>query len=174
MTIAPISVSTVLFCISSRLFRLPGLIVAGRGGADATAHQTAVGAIGAPGAGQVGAVLGFPALGLERRRGRRLDKSVVQPAMPVRRDTRGLDRAVIEDPAALAVLGLVVAIAEIIGADGLARKPSGHQGAVGGRFPPGEDHREKRHPGTVLNRRDYRWPASSGQGIRRRRGLTAI
>jgi hypothetical protein len=72
---------------------------------------------------------------------------VMQPAVPAGRDGRGLDRAVIDHPAALdaerlvfhAALGAVVDIAELVLADLLAEAPGVEPRADGLAVPPGED-----------------------------------
>jgi hypothetical protein len=78
--------------------------------------------------------------------GRDVD-GVVQPAVPAGRDRRGLDRAVIDDPATLdaeglvlgATLGAVIDVAELVLADLLAEAPGVEARAEGLAVPPSED-----------------------------------
>src|SRR5215468_11838325 len=82
---------------------------------------------------------------------RRHVDDVMDPAVPSRRDARGLGIAVIDHPAALeaerridfAAAGAVVAIALIVGADEFAEPPGPELRAKSLAAPPGEEFQEK-------------------------------
>src|SRR4051794_20109520 len=83
-----------------RLLRGPWLVIAGRGGAVAAAQDGALRVIRQRGAGQVRLVRLLPGIALARSR--HLVKAVMQPRVPFRWHLRGLDVAVVDDPAAVA------------------------------------------------------------------------
>src|SRR6185312_6807319 len=78
--------------------------------------------------------------GLERSLGRRLRKSVMEPAMPIGWHPARLDCAVVDHPAAGAVLVLIIAVAEGVSADGRAVQPGMQPGPQSLRFPPRKEH----------------------------------
>src|SRR5687767_6209891 len=92
------------------LFRVPGLVVAGRALAVAAARDRALRPAGVDRAGQVREVILLPGLQLEGLGGRRLVEGVVQPAMPLGRDLRGVGIALVDHPAALAAAVIAVAV----------------------------------------------------------------
>src|SRR3546814_6183948 len=73
--------------------------------------------------------------------------AVVHPAVPARRDGRGLGVTVVDHPAARNAKGrvrpLVIDIAELVLADLLAEAPGKEAGADGLSIPPGEYLREE-------------------------------
>src|SRR5205085_11650514 len=131
--------------------RRPGLVVAGGRRTPAGGERGAGGTIGLRGAGHVRNMRLFP---FARRvfvlRRRDVDR-VMDPAVPFRRDARGLGIAVIDHPAPLeterridrATAGAVVAVALIVGADQFAEPPGPELRAKGLAAPPGEEFQEK-------------------------------
>src|SRR5262249_44889120 len=121
------------------LLRLPSFVVAGRRRSHSPACKASQWPPCARRPCEIGGMLFFPRLSLQRRYRGRILESVVQPAVPLGRHARCLDGTGIDNPAALAVLGLEVAVADIVGSNVVARKPSGHQRAERGSAPPDKD-----------------------------------
>src|SRR5258705_13674616 len=112
--------------------RLPGLVVAGRGGAAAARQRRAGRPVSRRRPRQVRDVRLFPFARRVAFLGRRDIDSVVQPAMPVRRHARGLGITVVDHPAPLkaerrgdlAADGAIIAITLLVRADQFAKPPS--------------------------------------------------
>src|ERR1700756_2241634 len=115
--------------------RRPRLVIASRWRAMAAAQHPAGRAIRERRACQIGLMRLLPGIMRPLTGFRRRVDGVMQPGMPLRRHARGLDLAVIDDPASLparhataanqlsVTLLPVVAVAELVGADQLALPP---------------------------------------------------
>src|SRR6185312_16374631 len=105
--------------------RRPGLVIAGRARAAALREGRTGRPIGERRAGQIRPVRLLPFPWRIAFLSRRYVDGVMHPAMPGRRDGRGLGIAVVDDPAPLkaergidlATLGAEITVAELVGAD---------------------------------------------------------
>src|SRR5262245_57462357 len=109
--------------------RNPGLVIAGALGAVAALQRMAGRTVGLRRTREVRQMRLLPGALMGLAGFRRVLDDLVQPTVPFRRHAGGLGLAVVEHPAALALLALgaavdVVAVAEGIGADQLAMEPS--------------------------------------------------
>src|SRR5262245_19328758 len=120
---------------SHRSVRHPGLVIAAGRCAQPTLQHVPGRPICQVGASQVRLMRLLPRLA-HRATDRRLLHRPMQPAVPFRRHFARLRQALVDDPAALALLSLgalvaIVAIAELGGADLLATEPSEEPRAEG-------------------------------------------
>ena len=81
---------------------------------------------------------------------------MVQPAVPFRWDAGSFDCPGVDNPTALAVFRLIVAVAEIVFANGGAGKPSREKRAGSRVHPPDKKLTKPGHHGTPNLRADYR------------------
>ena len=120
------------------LKRGPRLVVAADLRALRRTEDRALRLVGRRRAGEVRQVRFLPFARLVGIVGRRNIGAVVHPAVPGGRDARGFRLAVVDDPAAVAVLLPVIAVAELVAADEFARPPGPEAGAECRAVPPGE------------------------------------
>ena len=132
-------------CASARASssRRPRLVVAGHFRTLVGAEDRALRPVGGRSAGQVRQMRFFPGVRLVGVLGRRDVGALVHPAVPAGRDARGLCLAVVDDPAPVALLLAVIAVAEFVVADELAGPPGPEARAERLPVPPGEELQQK-------------------------------